>query len=112
MALTGLYGVIAYSVSRRTHEMGIRMALGATAPQIRALVLRQTAPIILTGLALGTLAAAFTPLPDNLLYGVERHDPATLCSVATLLALSALAAVAIPARRATQVDPIAALRRE
>jgi len=116
MALVGLYGVMSYTVSRRAHEMGIRMALGATAAGIRRMVLVQSAKLIAAGLVLGTMAALvmaeFTPSLGRALYGVTRTDPATLAAVAGLLALTALAASLVPAQRATDVDPIAALRRE
>ncbi|HLJ45689.1 MAG TPA: ABC transporter permease [Bryobacteraceae bacterium] len=113
LALVGLYGVLAYTVSRRTHEMGIRMALGATARAIRAMVLVQSGRLVIAGLALGTLAAVFlTRLLTSQLFEVRPGDPATLGAVAALLLGAALLASYLPARKATQVDPILALREE
>jgi putative ABC transport system permease protein len=116
MALVGLYGVMSYTVSRRSHEMGIRMALGATGNEIRRMVLAQSGRLIGMGLALGfasaLVLAEFTPALGTLLYGVKPQDPATLGTVALILAATALMASFLPADRATRVDPMAALRRE
>jgi putative ABC transport system permease protein len=114
--LVGLYGVMSYTVSRRSHEMGIRMALGATGNEIRRMVLAQSGKLIGMGLALGIAAALvlaeITPALGTLLYGVKPRDPATFAWVAVILAATALMASLLPADRATRVDPIAALRRE
>jgi putative ABC transport system permease protein len=113
MAVIGLYGVTAYAVSRRTHEMGIRMALGASARAIRRMILVQSGRLVAAGLALGTIAAVFTTrLLASQLFGVGPGDPRTLAGVALLLAAAAIVAGYIPARRATRVDPVLALRDE
>jgi putative ABC transport system permease protein len=111
LALIGIYGIIAYSVAQRTQEMGIRRALGAEASDILALVVGQGFRLALAGVALG-LAAAFglTRLMTTLLFHVSATDPATFAAVALLFLLVALAASYIPARRATRIDPMAALR--
>jgi predicted permease len=108
---TGIAGLIAFSVSRRTHEIGIRMALGAVRGTVLWMVLRQGAVLVLAGLALGIAGAlAFTRVLSNLLFQVEPNDPLTfLAVIATLLAVAALACL-LPARRATLIQPIVALR--
>jgi putative ABC transport system permease protein len=113
MATVGLYGVMAYTVSRRTHELGIRMALGASAREIRGMVLLQSGRLVGAGLAIGIAAAVLlTRLLEKQLYGVKPADPQTLASVSALLVGAALLASYLPARRATRVDPILALREE
>jgi ABC-type antimicrobial peptide transport system permease subunit len=111
LALIGIYGIIAYSVAQRTQEMGIRRALGARQNDILGLVMGQALRLALTGIAVG-IAAAFglTRLMTAVLFHVTPTDPATFVAVALLFLLVALAASYIPARRATRIDPMAALR--
>jgi putative ABC transport system permease protein len=113
LAVIGIYGVVSYSVTQRTHEIGIRAALGANSGNIMGLVLRNgMAPVVL-GLVIG-LAGVFglTRFVSSLLFGVGEHDPITIAAVALILAAVALIACCIPARRAAKVDPSVALRCE
>jgi len=113
LAAIGIYGVMSYAVNRRAHEIGVRVALGASRREITGLVLRQGMRLAGIGLAAGLAAAlALTRLMAALLYGVRPADPATLVAVTLLLGGIALLACYIPARRATGVDPVAALRCE
>ena len=113
LAAAGIYGVMSYSVSRRRHEIGIRVAMGARRADVSWLVLRETAMLVAAGAGLG-LAGAFglTRLMERLLYTVSPADPATFLTVPPILAAVALAAAYLPARRAARVDPMAALRNE
>ncbi len=113
LACIGLYGLLAYEVSRRTREIGIRMALGAGAKDVLRSVVRQGLALALVGAAVGTgVALGVTRYLKSMLYDVHANDPLTIVAVVGLLVLVALAACFIPARRATNVDPIVALRCE
>ncbi|HEY2017139.1 MAG TPA: ABC transporter permease, partial [Bryobacteraceae bacterium] len=113
LAAVGIYGVMSYAVTRRTHELGIRASLGASRREIVGLVLRQGMGMAAIGMAGGLVAAlALTRLMAGLLYGVRPADPVTLAAVTLLLGGIALLACVIPARRASAVDPVIALRCE
>jgi len=113
LAFIGIYGVMSYSVSQRTQEIGIRMALGARRADVLRLVLRQTLVTTAAGIAIGLAASlALVHLMASLVYGVSPVDPLTFAAVAGLLAAVAFAATYVPARRATRVDPMVSLRSE
>jgi putative ABC transport system permease protein len=111
LALVGVYGVVSYIVAERTYEVGIRMALGAQGGDVRALFLRHGLALTLAGLALGIGAALLlTPITSALLYGVASTDPVTYAGVAIVLGAVTVLATYLPARRASCVQPIIALR--
>jgi ABC-type antimicrobial peptide transport system permease subunit len=113
LALVGLYGLMAYSVSRRTREVGIRMALGAQRSDVLRLVLKKAVFLLGIGLASGLVVSWFaTRAIQAFLFGVGRYDPLTMVSVCALLAVSGVLAAMIPTRRAASIDPMQALRTE
>ena len=113
LAAVGIYGVISFSVARRTREIGLRMALGAQQRDVLGLILREGMTLVCVGVVLGVLAAAAaTRILASYLYDVSTLDAATFAAIPVALALVALLACYIPARRATRVDPMVALRHE
>jgi putative ABC transport system permease protein len=113
LATAGVFGVMAYAVSRRTHEIGVRMALGASPREVLAMTLGQGTRTILVGIGIGLAGSlALTQMMASQLFGVTTTDPLTYFAVIALLVLTALLACYIPARRATRVDPMIALRYE
>jgi ABC-type antimicrobial peptide transport system permease subunit len=113
LAGLGLYGVISYAVSVRTHEIGIRLALGAHSANVRGLIVRHGMLLTVIGLAVGIGAALLlTPVLQSLLVNLQPNDPVTFATVAGSLLVIALVACYVPAWRATKIDPIATLRTE
>ena len=113
LAALGLYGVLAYSVTRRTREIGIRIALGSPRSRICGLIVRQGMIMVALGIFAGVIISfACGPLVRHFVYGVTPHDPAMIIGVATLLVAIAILACWLPARRAMNVDPMEALRAE
>ena len=113
LAAIGLYGVMSYAVARRTREIGIRMALGAERGRVMWLVLKEVAALAALGVVVGLAGALYlTRQVQSQLFGLSPHDPATLAGAMTLLLAVALVAGFIPARRATTIDPLVALKAE
>src|SRR5262249_23769252 len=113
LAALGIYSVTSYAVTRRTPEIGIRMALGAHTSDVLGLVLRQEMKFVLIGMGLGLVSSlVLTRLMTTLLFGVSPTDPPTLVVISLFLATVALLACYIPARRATKIDPLMAIRNE
>jgi len=113
LAVVGLYGVKAYSVARRTREIGIRMALGAQAGAVLKMIMREGSIMLVSGIAIGLLLAIATArILSGILYGVGALDPVAFTVAPLVLAIAALIATWLPARRATQINPIQALRAE
>src|SRR5262249_37417488 len=113
LACVGLYGVMSHAVTRRTNEIGIRMALGACAPDVVRLVMKETVLLIMAGMVIGLIAAvATTRLISSLLFGITPNDPLTIAAAMLLMIAVATLAGYLPARRASRVDPLIALRYE
>ena len=113
LAIIGLYGVMAYSVSRQTGEIGLRVALGASRADIFKMVIGRGVKLTLLGVAIGLMcAAALTRLLASTLYGIRANDPGTFAAISLLLFVVAIAACYLPARRAMRVDPMVAVRYE
>jgi ABC-type antimicrobial peptide transport system permease subunit len=113
LACVGVYGVMAFAISQRTHEIGIRMALGASRRDVLSLVLRETLVLAAVGIAAGSLSAVgATRLISSLLFGLKPGDPVTIFASALFMVAALVLAGIVPARRASKVDPMVALRYE
>ena len=113
LAAVGIYGIMAFSVARRTHEIGIRLAVGALPRQIHGMILRESTWVTATGILAGVAAALLlTRLVKSMLYGIQPYDPMTMTGGVLILLTVALAASWIPARRAAGVQPMEALRQD
>jgi putative ABC transport system permease protein len=113
LSIVGLYAVVSYSVAERIHEMGLRLALGATPANLLTMVLGEAFRLVIAGLTLGlTAAVVVTRFLDTLLFGIHSRDVVTFAGVAIVLAIAAMLGCVVPARRAMRVDPMVALRAE
>ena len=113
LAAVGIYSVMSYSATQRTHEIGVRMALGARPIEVVRLMLAMGGTLVAIGLGIGLVGAVFAArLLHSQLFGIPAHDPISLVAVAVVLGLTALAACYLPARRAGSVDPLVALRHD
>jgi putative ABC transport system permease protein len=113
LSAAGVYGVMSYGVSQRTREIGIRMALGARGGDVAGMIMRDTGRVVVAGIVVGLGAAvALTGVLQSMLYGVGTHDPVTFVAVPALIVVVALVAGAVPALRATRVDPLISMRSE
>jgi putative ABC transport system permease protein len=111
LAVIGIYGVVSYSVTERTQEIGVRMALGASRRDVLWMVVGRSAALVLVGVVLGTGASlALASVLQRMLFEISPRDPATLTVIAVVLTVVGILAAAVPARRATRVDPIVAMR--
>jgi ABC-type antimicrobial peptide transport system permease subunit len=111
LAAIGLYGVIGYVIMLRTHELGVRMALGARPADVLALLVRESATLVAIGIASGlALAGVFARILSRLLYGISATDPFAFGGAAAVLIIVALVATMVPVRRATRIDPVIAMR--
>jgi ABC-type antimicrobial peptide transport system permease subunit len=113
LATVGLYGVISYMLTRRTNEIGIRMALGATKSRVLQMILTEAAQLLLLGLCIGIVAAlGLTRYAESMLFGLKAHDPAIITGACVLLGSIGILASGVPALRAARLDPMVALREE
>ena len=113
LAAIGLFGVLSYAMAQRNRELGIRLALGAQRADVLRLVARETVPMVASGVIIGLVAAlGLTRFVRSMLYEIQPNDPATFAAVAITLAVVALVAALVPARRASRVDPVIAIRNE
>ena len=113
LAIIGIYGVMSYAIGQRTHEIGIRMALGARRTDVLSMIVKQGSRMAIIGIVIGVAGAAIlTRAMSSMLFGVTANDPLTFTAVASLLLLMAVVACLVPAQRATRVDPLVVLRYE
>jgi len=113
IAVIGIYGVLSYSVSQRTREIGVRMAIGAREENVLSLILRQGMMVAMAGIAAGVVCALlFSRVVESIVFGIQVRDPLTFLGAAAVLSVAAAIACYIPARRASRLDPIVALRED